>query len=149
MAASKFAQSESTLTFKAPFQVSRSKWISGLSILSRLWKRGLQPEDLKRHYFLHWFVIYRGNIIQTAKALQIHRNTIQGHFLEMGYSKKSVRLRHAWQKLSKKSKKLSFEKKFHQFYNQFGRKPRFSPEENAGMVGLWHAQFSSNILMPQ
>src|ERR1700690_964975 len=106
MLASKFAQSESSLAFKAPSQISRSKWISGLSTLNRLWKRGLQPEDLRRHYFLHWFVVYNGN-------------TIQGHFLELGYSKKSVRLRHTWQKMNEKSKNLSFEKKFHQFYQKF------------------------------
>ena len=136
------------MAYQPPSSISKSKWVSGLSILNRLWKRGLQPDDLERHYFLHWFVIYNGNIIQTAKALQIHRNTIQGHFLEMGYSKKSVRLRHTWQKLSEKSKKLSFEKKFHQFYNQFSQKPRFSSEENAGMVGLWQVKFPFKTLTP-
>jgi hypothetical protein len=141
-------QGSVAVAFKTPSSVSRPKWIQGLSILNRLWKRGLRPHDLERHYFLHWFVVYKGNIIQTAKALRIHRNTIQGHFLELGYSKKSVRLRHAWQKLDEKSKNLSFEKKFHRFYETFGRKPRFSTEENAGLVGLWQTKFPFKTLTP-
>ena len=119
-----------------------------MAILNRLWQRGLFPEDLDRHYFLHWFVIYKGNIIQTAKALDIHRNTIQGHFLELGYSKKSVKLRHAWQLLNEKSKNLSFEKKFHSFYNKFSGKPRFSEGENADLIALWQIKFPFKTLMP-
>jgi hypothetical protein len=136
-----------TLSFKIPTTHSKVKWHKGLTSLNQLWKRGLFPEDLERHYFLHWFVIYKGNIIQTAKALQIHRNTIQGHFLELGYSKKSVRLRHTWQKLDEKSKQ-SFEKKFHQFYLSFAKKPRFSPEENSVLVGLWQTRFPFKTLTP-
>ena len=135
------------MAFKVPTAVPKPKWLKGLSTLNRLWKRGLFPDDLERHYFLHWFVIYKGNIIQTAKALQIHRNTIQGHFLELGYSKKSVRLRHAWQKLQEKSKP-PFESKFLAFYKTFGRNPPFSTEENAGLVGLWQAKFPFKTLTP-
>jgi hypothetical protein len=112
-----------------------------------LWKRGLFPHDLERHYFLHWFVVYKGNIIQTAKALDIHRNTIQGHFLSLGYSKKSVKLRHAWQHLNV-AQKTSFEKNFSNFYRKFGRKPIFSTEENAALVGLWQVKFPFKTLTP-
>jgi hypothetical protein len=143
-----FAQRESTLSFKPPSGISRTKWVQGLSTLNSLWKKGLFPEDLRRHYFLHWFVIYKGNIIQTAKALGIHRNTIQGHFLELGYSKKSVRLRHAWQKILESSPQHSFEKKFHSFYHRFSGKTRFTPAENASLVGLWQAKFPFKSLMP-
>ncbi len=136
------------MPFKIPGTVPKPKWNNGLSILNRLWKRALFPEDLERHYFLHWFVVYKGNIIQTAKALQIHRNTIQGHFLDLGYSKKSVKLRHAWQKLNEKSPKTPFEKKFLSFYNRFGAKPRFSPDENAALVGLWQVKFPFKTLTP-
>jgi len=137
------------MSFKAPSPISRPKWLQGLSTLNRLWKRGLFPKDLERHYFLHWFVVYNGNIIRTAKALDIHRNTIQGHFLELGYSKRSVRLRHVWQKMNESSKNLSFEKKFGRFYQKFASTPRFSPEENAGLVGLWQILFPFKTLMPQ
>jgi hypothetical protein len=134
------------LSFKIPSGISKSKWLQGLSTLSNLWKRGLFPEDLERHYFLHWFVIYKGNIIQTAKALDIHRNTIQGHFLELGYSKKSVKLRHTWQEME--DKKGSFETKFFNFYNRFGGKPRFSAQENAALIGLWQTKFPFKTLTP-
>lgn len=136
------------MSFKVPSAVSKPKWNNGLAALNRLWKRGLFPEDLERHYFLHWFVVYKGNIIQTAKALDIHRNTIQGHFLDLGYSKKSVKLRHSWQQLDEKAKKLSFEKKFYTFYNRFSGKPKFSPEENTGLVGLWQVKFPFKSLTP-
>jgi hypothetical protein len=135
------------LPFKIPSSVSKPKWIRGLSILTRLWQRGLLPQGLERHYFLHWFVIYKGNIIQTAKALDIHRNTIQGHFLDLGYSKKSVKLRHAWQSLEL-AHKSSFEKRFLSFYRKFGAKPPFSPEENAALIGLWQAKFPFKTLTP-
>jgi hypothetical protein len=134
------------LSFKIPSGISKSKWLQGLSTLNGLWKRGLFPEDLERHYFLHWFVIYKGNIIQTAKALDIHRNTIQGHFLELGYSKKSVKLRHTWQEME--GKKGSFETKFFNFYNRFGGKPRFSTQENAALIGLWQTKFPFKTLTP-
>jgi hypothetical protein len=136
------------LAFKQPTQVSKSKWIFGLNTLNRLWKRGLQPEDLVRHYFLHWFVLYDGNIIKTAKALQIHRNTIQGYFLELGYSNKSVQLRHEWRELNEKSKNSSFEKKFYIFYQKFSKKPRFSSEENVGLIGMWRTLFPFKTLTP-
>ncbi len=136
------------MAFKQPSQISKSKWISGLKTLNRLWKRGLQPDDLVRHYFLHWFVVYNGNIIKTAKALQIHRNTIQGYFLDLGYSNKSVKLRHEWQELNEKSKNSSFEKKFYAFYQKFSKRPRFSADENAGLVGLWQTLFPFKTLTP-
>ncbi len=130
-----------------PSNVPKPKWLKGLSTLGLLWKKGLFPQDLERHYYLHWFVIYKGNIIQTAKALDIHRNTIQGHFLDLGYSKKSVKLRHAWQKLEI-AQKSSFEKRFYSFYKKFGVKPSFSPEENNALVGLWQAKFPFKTLTP-
>jgi hypothetical protein len=135
------------LAFKVPSGVSKPKWVQGLSALNRLWQRGLFPEDLERHYFLHWFVVYKGNIIQTAKALAIHRNTIQGHFLDLGYSKKSVKLRHAWQRLEL-AQKTSFEKNFYSFYRKFGGKPLLSPAENAALVGLWQTKFPFKTLIP-
>jgi hypothetical protein len=137
------------VAFKVPPSVPKQKLAEGFSALNRLWKRGLYPEDLERHYFLHWFVVYKGNIIKTAKALQIHRNTIQGHFLDLGYAKKSVRLRHAWQQLDEKNPKGPFGKKFYAFYQKFGVRPRLSAEESASLVGLWQTTFPFKTLTPQ
>ena len=138
---------ESTVSFKPPRSIPRAKWSQGLSALDKLWKRGLFPNELERHYFLHWFVVYDGNILRTADTLQIHRNTIQGHFLSLGYSKKSVKLRHSWREIQEKYPKDSFEKNFLRFYQKFGKKPSFTPEENNALVGLWQTRFSFKTLV--
>ncbi|HVZ80056.1 MAG TPA: hypothetical protein VHE12_04555 [bacterium] len=135
------------MAFKIPSAVPRSQWTQGLSTLSKLWQKGLLPDDLRRHYFLHWFVTYQGNIIQTAKALDIHRNTIQGHFLDLGYSKRSVKLRHAWQVLTDR-KGADFKARFNRFYVQVGRRPQFSPAENSALVDLWQIKFPFKTLTP-
>jgi hypothetical protein len=135
------------MPFKTPSGFSKANLLQGFETLNKLWSRNLFPKDLERHYFLHWFVVYQGNIIQTAKALQIHRNTIQGHFLEFGFSNKSVRLRHFWQTLVKKNKKASFESNFFKFYLQFGGKTKFTAKENQQLIKLWQTKFSFKTLM--
>ena len=135
------------MSFKTPSPFSKTNLLQGLEALNKLWTRNLFPKDLERHYFLHWFVIYQGNIIQTAKALQIHRNTIQGHFLKLGYSNKSIRLRHSWQALMEKNKNASFETNFLKFYVQFGSSPKFTTEENKLLIALWQTKFSFKTLM--
>jgi hypothetical protein len=122
----------------------KKNW-QGFLVLDRLWKKGFFPGDFKRHYILHWFVVYNGNIIRTAQALQIHRNTIQGHFFELGYGKKFIRLRHAWQIYLKESKQ-SFEKRFYRFYRQFSPKSKFSSSESARLLALWQSSFPYKIL---
>ncbi len=134
------------MSFKPPTSISKPNWLNGLQTLNRLWVRGLLPQDLERHYFLHWFVVYEGNILKTAEALQIHRNTIQGHFLSLGYSKKTVRLRHAWQIIARQTLSRSFENKFFSFYNRFVINPRLSPRENKGLVNLWQIHFPYKTL---
>jgi hypothetical protein len=135
------------MPFKAPASISKIQLYQSLQVLNQLWNRNLLPKNLERHYFLHWFVVYQGNIIQTAKALQIHRNTIQGHFLKFGFSNKSVRLRHSWQMLMEKNEKMPFESNFLKFYNQFDGKTKFIPEENKRLIQLWQTKFSFKTLM--
>ncbi len=135
------------MSFKAPSSISKPKWLQGLQTLNRLWERGLLPEDLEKHYFLHWFVVYSGNILKTAQALQIHRNTIQGHFLSLGFSRKSVLLRHQWQAISHKNPRFSFEKNFFIYYSRFGKKPFMSIKENNRLIGLWQTKFPYKTLV--
>jgi hypothetical protein len=134
------------MPFKTPTSFSKPHLSKGLQTLGKLWDKGLLPKDLERHYFLHWFVVYDGNILQTAKALQIHRNTIQGHFLDLGYSKRSVQLRHAWAQLMDKNKNVPFESNFLIFYEQFGGKPKLIAEENKILVTLWKTRFDFKTL---
>jgi hypothetical protein len=136
------------LKFQPPSGISKSKWVKGLSTLNDLWKRGLLPDDLKQHFILYWFVILEGNIIQTAKALDMHRNSLQLYFVDFGFSKKTVELRYAWKKLKVTHKGTSFEQRFYLFYKKYGSKPRFTPAENAGLVGLWQTKFPFKTLKP-
>jgi hypothetical protein len=135
------------MSFKITSAFSKSDLKKGLEVLNRLWNRNLIPEDLERHYFLHWFVVYQGNIIRTAEALQLHRNTIQGYFLKFGFSKKSVRLRHSWRMAVGKNKKDSFDSDFLKFYHQFGGKIKFTREENKLLITLWKTRFSFKTLV--
>jgi len=132
--------------FKIPSAFSKQDLLKGFEVLNQLWDRKLIPEDLERHYFLCWFVVYKGNIIQTAEALQIHRNTIQWHFLKFGFANKTVLLRHSWQKLTAKNRKSSFESNFLKFYNQFAGGIKFKREENKLLVALWRTKFSFKTL---
>ncbi len=134
------------MTRKYPSSISKITLLRGLRLLDRLWARGLLPKDLERHYFLYWFVVFDGNILKAADAIQVHRNTIQGHFLSLGYSKKSVRLRHAWRSIYQKNSPLSFHKKFLLFYSRLGAKPRLNPDENKALSGLWNTRFPFKTL---
>ena len=113
--------------------------------LNKLWHRGLLPNDLKLHYFLHWFAFYNGNILRTGRELHIHRNTIEGHFKQFGFSGKVYNLLHSWQRLAEKNKKASFPAVFFKFYRRYG-KPKFTPEENRRLTALWQIRFPFKAL---
>jgi hypothetical protein len=134
------------MLFKVPPVFSKSDLLKGFKVLDQLWKRNLLPEDLERHYFLYWFIVYKGNIIKTAQALQVHRNTIQWHFMKFGFANKAVLLRHSWQKMTEKNKKASFESSFLKFYDQFAGGIKLNREENKILIALWQTQFSFKTL---
>jgi hypothetical protein len=134
------------MPFKKPSAFSKPDLRRGFEVLDQLWSRNLFPEDLERHYFLHWFVVYQGNIVRTAEEIQLHRNTLQGYFLKFGFSSQSVRLRHSWQRSEKKNKRSSFESKFLNFYQRFGGKPKFTLDENKRLTALWKTGFPLKTL---
>ena len=80
-----------------------------------LFVRGLLPNDLKLHYFLHWFAFYNGNILRTGRELHIHRNTIEGHFREFGFSGKAYTLRILGNGWRRKTRKPFFRRLFSSF----------------------------------
>ncbi len=125
---------------------SKNELLSGFDALDGLWKRNFVPEKLERHYFLYWFVIYDGNIIRAAEALQVHRNTIQVHFVRFGFAQKAVGLRHAWKQLAEKNKKASFESNFFKFCRQYDVKTGLSFKENKSLIRLWQTGFSFKTL---
>ena len=122
------------------------KLLEGFSALHGLWDKGLFPEDLKHHYVLYWFVVYDGNIIRMAQALQIHRNTVHGHFRELGHKRNSIQLRREWQEIREKSSG-SFEKKFFHFYRRTATKSKLSMSENGELISLWRTLFPYKILI--
>jgi hypothetical protein len=136
------------MTFKTPPAFSKADLRQGFEILNQLWNRNLVPDDLERHYFLYWFVVYGGNICETARALQIHRNTIQGHFLKFDFSNKAVFLRHSWNSLVKSNPNAAFESHFLKFYRSFSGGIRLTREENRILVLLWKTRFAFKSLTP-
>jgi hypothetical protein len=127
-------------------KVDKTKLLKGLNNLGHLWKRGLIPENLERHYMLFWFLQSGGNILEAARRLKIHRNTIQGYFLRFGYSKRAVKLRHEWNALREKHPRKSEADLFHLFYHSHNGKPRFSAVESDGLVLLWNTGFPMKVL---
>jgi len=131
---------------KLPNKVDNKKLLKGLNSLGLLWKRGLLPDDLERHYMLYWFLRCHGNILETARTLKIHRNTIQGYFLRFKYANKAVKLRHAWQSLNDRFPRKSEPDRFRIFYRRFGRIPALTAAENQGLVALWDSGFPMKVL---
>jgi hypothetical protein len=129
-----------------PARINKTKLVKGLNTLSRIWKRRLVPDDLEKHYMLYWFLACGGNILETARHLNIHRNTIQGYFLRFKYSKKAVKLRHAWRQLNARFPRRTETDLFNRFYHRFGLKPSFSVQDNQGLVTLWNAGFPMKVL---
>jgi hypothetical protein len=129
-----------------PTRVDKTRLSRGLRTLSLLWKRGLVPDDLERSYMLYWFLVCGGNILEAARRLGIHRNTIQGYFLRFRYSRRAVRLRHAWGNLKERFPRKAEAELFHLFYRQHGEKPSFGSTETRGLVSLWSAGFPMKVL---
>jgi hypothetical protein len=126
---------------------SKKRLLEGYRTLSGLWQKGLLPDDLELHYFLHWFALCDGNISRAAKALQIHRNNVEGRFPKFGLRGQAFNLRHSWARLVEKNKQASFKSNFLQFYRQAGGKPKFTPEENSGLTALWQTGFPFKTLL--
>ena len=134
------------MSFKKPPAFSKSDLQRGFEALAQLWNRNFIPEDLERHYFLYWFVVCDGNIIKAARALQIHRNTIQWHFVNFGFGNKALVLRRFWKRLIAENKKASFESNFLKFQRQFNGEKKFTREENKILTSLWKTRFPFKTL---
>lgn len=131
-----------------PRTVSKQQALAeGFDALDGIWLRGVSPRDLDRHFLLFWFIYSGGNILETARRMGIHRNTIQDHFATYGFSGKAVRLRHAWWSLAQHASHQNFEKLFHVFYTQKTRKPKLHPLENEALIHLWVHGFPRKVLM--
>jgi hypothetical protein len=126
---------------------SKKRLLEGYRTLNGLWQKGLLPDDLELHFFLHWFAFCRGNISHAAKALQIHRNNMQDRFLRFGLQGKTFKLRHSWFRLAEKNRRASFQSNFFRVYRQVGGKPKFTQKENRRLTALWQTGFPFKTLL--
>lgn len=130
-----------------PVFFSKKRLLEGYRTLNKLWHKGLLPDNLKLHYFLHWFAFCGGKTGHAAQALQISRNGMEKHLERSGFQSQVFKLRRSWQGLMKKNKKASFESNFLRFYRQVGGKPKFTPEENNRLAALWQTGFPFKTLL--
>jgi hypothetical protein len=121
---------------------TQDRFLRGLDLLDRLWRRHFFPAELERHYFLYWFTASRGDLVQTAEALQVHPNTVRFHFLRFGFSEKNESLRGAWRKLNEKRGEDFFEFNFYRLHKITGGNPELSCNENKRLIRLWQTGFS-------
>ncbi len=131
---------------KIEIRYFKTALLRGYAVLKRLWERDLVPQDLELHYFLHWFVACDGNIVQAAKELKVHRNTIENHFRKFGFSKKAVLLRNVFMILEDGLNKSRFEDHFFNIYNRFNETTRLTRFENKLLIQLWQTRFSIKTL---
>jgi hypothetical protein len=141
-----YSRSEGLMTSKIEIRYLKTALLRGYAVLKRLWERDLVPQDLELHYFLHWFVVFDGNIVQTAKELKIHRNTIANYFRRFGFSKKVIRLRNDFRELESKTGIMGFEETFFYYYQQFNQLTRLNRYENKQLVHLWQTRFAIKTL---
>jgi len=134
------------MTSKIEIRYFKTALLRGYAVLKRLWDRDMVPQDLELHYFLHWFVVCDGNIVQAAQELKVHRNTIENHFRKFGFSKKAVLLRNVFLMLEGGMKQTGFEDNFFNLYNRFNEKTKLSLFENKLLIQLWQTRFSIKTL---
>jgi hypothetical protein len=135
------------MSFKPPIPVSKNLLLEGYQTLNQLWDRSLFPKDLELHYFLHWFAVYQGNLIQAPRSLQIHHDDLQNHFRQFGFPRKTYGLRYFWDALVEKNKYASFEANFYEFFSRFNGETEFTPEENKRLIQLWQSRFPFKTLL--
>ena len=76
-----------------------SEWKKGLEMLNAFWKSGCEPDDMERHFFLTWFALSDGRILQAVRDMKLHRNTFQNYLAKFKLARQTIRLRRLWQKL--------------------------------------------------
>jgi len=116
----------------------------GLKALDSIWKRGFNYRDLLGSFYFSWFSYANGNVKEMAKLAGIHRNTGVLHFRDSFGIKSTLKLRQSWKNIFKL--KISFPDKVKLLYDRARMKPRFSKEENHGLVNLWLKQIPRKVV---
>jgi HAMP domain-containing protein len=125
-----------------------SEWKRGLETLNAFWKAGYQPDDMERHFFLTWFALSEGRILQAVRDMGLHRNTFQNYLAKFRLARQTIRLRRLWQKLDDGKGAKTFNARMMAFYKKTTPKPAVTPAQNEALIGLWKTGFPSKMLMP-
>jgi hypothetical protein len=132
----------------APIRPSKRELAVGLQSLNGLWKKGLLPKDLKRHFLLTWFAFANGNISRQSGMMGFDRNQLINVFGLEKLGRKTYRLRKNWQNIRTRNPAEPFDKSFFRFYCRLGIKPMFSHLENKNIAKLWLMGFPFKALKP-
>jgi len=127
---------------------SPTEWKKGLETLNAFWKAGCRPDDMERHFFLTWFALSEGRILQAVHDMGLHRNTFQNYLAKFRLSRQTIRLRHLWQQLDDAKGPKTFNTRMMAFYRKTTPKPTITPAQNEALIGLWKTGFPSKMLMP-
>jgi hypothetical protein len=127
---------------------SQAEWKKGLEALNAFWKGGFRPDDMERHFFLTWFALSDGRILQAVREMKLHRNTFQNYLAKFRLARQTIRLRRLWQKLDDGKGERTFLTRMMAFYRKTTPKPSVTPAQNEALVGLWKTGFPSKMLMP-
>lgn len=126
-------------------KIKPTKLKAGLSTLDKLWSKGYLPNDLRKHFYFHWFVFAGGRATRMSKTIGAHRNTMV--YLLKDYSGKyNMVIRRYWATICKSHPRKTFPKRFYIFYKKYFKNPVLSPRENQNLVDLWQLGFPEKML---
>jgi len=108
----------------------------GLAALESLWKRGVLPQNLMKHYLMTWLAYENGNVIRLSKTLGLNRNTVITRFNKKAGKRSTVRLRKSWERIGL-AKPRTFSERVYEFYRYEIKEPRLSKAESGGLTNLW------------
>lgn len=127
---------------------SKTVLLEGLDCLKALWKKGLKPKDLNKHYFLTWFCFANGVMVRQSQILRMRRQSLIEVFGRIGLGNGTYKLRRIWLKILWKHPKKPFHDLLFSFYRKAVKKPVFSPAENEKLIRLWKMGFPLKALLP-
>lgn len=116
---------------------SMKNHLKGLKVLEGIWKRGVQPEELERHFYVTWLGYCNGNVLQLSKKLGLHRNTLIYIIADKLKNSSTIRLRNIWKKLGTSKPRIAFTDRVFLFYKAIVKGPIISKIENEGLTNLW------------
>ena len=126
-------------------KIRLDKLKAGLSSLGKLWDKGYLPNDLRKHFYFHWYVFTGGRGTWMKRTIGAHRNTII-YLLKRYSGEYNMAIRRYWTAVCKSHPRKAFPTRFFIFYKTHLKKPVLSPRDNQNLVDLWQLGFPEKIL---